>query len=108
MYRLISFIDDTREAILKYLQRPDTKLSFEEISNYSEIFNIKYIKDNVSSVKNNVNISRLVIAVALSDYDKQSTFSLNPHMIQHIEFILNLVTDEQLNALIDVHKWYFN
>lgn len=102
MYRLISFIDDTREAILKYL------LSFEEISNYSEIFNIKYIKDNVSSVKNNVNISRLVIAVALSDYDKQSTFSLNPHMIQHIEFILNLVTDEQLNALIDVHKLYFN
>lgn len=108
MYRLISFIDDTREAILKYLQRPGTKLSFKEISNYSEIFNIKYIKDNISSVKNSVNISRLVIAVALSDYDKQSTFSLNPHMIQHIEFILNLVTDEQLDALIDVHKLYFN
>lgn len=107
MHRLISFIDATREAILKYLQRPGTKLSFKEISNYSEIFNMKYMKDNIFSVKNS-NISRLVIAVALSDYDKQATFSLNPHMIQHIEFILNLVTDEQLKALIEVHRLYFN
>ena len=107
MQRLQAFIYFVREAILEYLHNNNNSVSLRDIKNYSEIFNMRYIKEHVFTSKKS-SVLKLAIAVALSDNDKFSVFDSNPIMTKHIEFIFRLINEEQFRSLLEVYNIYFN
>lgn len=106
MQRLIIFVHSIREAVLQRLERDNIMFSTEEIKNFSEIFNMKYIKTHIYSPKSS-NTLRLIIAVALSDNDRFSVFESNSNMLKHAEFLFRLANENQIQSLFDVYDSYF-
>lgn len=106
MQRLIFFVHSIREAVLHRLEKDNIMLSTEEIKNFSEIFNMKYIKTHIYSPKSS-NTLRLVIAVALSDNDRFSVFELNSNILKHAEFLFRLANENQMQSLFEVYNLYF-
>lgn len=69
MQRLILFVHSIREAVINLLEKDNIMFSSEDIKNFSEIFNMKYVRTHIYSPKSS-NTLRLIIAVALSDNDR--------------------------------------
>ncbi len=106
MQRLILFVHSIREAVINLLEKDNIMFSSEDIKNFSEIFNMKYVRTHIYSPKSS-NTLRLIIAVALSDNDRFSVFELNQNMLKHAEFLFRLANEDQMQSLFEVYNLYF-